>query len=123
MSDDLASAVERVTLNEALVLANMALDQPLVQTPEQAAAGIRYTIINLDALDRLLSALKDAGEALGPMAEQLLSEEMDEDQRAHADFEGGYDEMVRRARLVHEAIARVLAVLSALIAKQAPGET
>jgi len=29
---------------------------------------------------------------------------MDEDQRAHADFEGGYDEMVRRARLVHEKL-------------------
>ena len=74
-------------------------------------------------IDMVVQTLRSGRLALGPMAEQLLSEEMDEDQRAHADFEGGYDEMVRRARLVHEAIARVLAVLSALIAKQAPGET
>jgi len=43
-------------------------------------------------------------EKIKVFSEQNLSEEMDADQREHADFEGGYDRIVMEAR---ECMARI----------------
>jgi len=64
-------------------------------------AWFKQAADNVELLDAQLAS---ARKALDSMSAQLTSSEMDEDQRDHADWQGGYDAMVIVARVALDAL-------------------